>query len=91
MGCGCSSNFKGGSKRATFSMEGTKRRVEAHKAKFSSFMGDKARKHSNFVDSNKLDVSDEHLLSYNPNNREDFGNFTDKGFLNQGELDEFDY
>ena len=54
-------------------------------------MGKKASKHSNFSNSNNVNLSDEHLLGYNTNNREDFGNFTDKGFLNQGELEEFDY
>tara|TARA_R110000744_G_scaffold297472_3_gene407266 strand:+ start:3150 stop:3425 length:276 start_codon:yes stop_codon:yes gene_type:complete len=91
MGCGCNSNFEGGSKRAAFSMAGAKKRVAEHRAKFSSFMGKKASKHSNFSNSNNVNLSDEHLLGYNTNNREDFGNFTDKGFLNQGELEEFDY
>ena len=49
MGCSCSSNFKGGTNSNVFSMHGAKKRMVEHNKRFSSFVGKKGRKHSNFV------------------------------------------
>ena len=90
--CGCSSNFKGGSK--AYSMDGIERKLAKYKAKFSAFEGVLASKRPTpIIDTKKHGISDEQYFEYNSKYNANFSNFTDeRGFKHSNELsEEFDF
>lgn len=95
MGCGCSSNFKGGSsKKESYSMNGTEKLMREHKAKFSAFMGqnESGENNSPYVDIKKHGIPEEQYFEYNAKHSGNFSNFTDeRGFKHANELEDFDF